>query len=103
MYVPDITSVDYFISYWQPGPVAHTFLSFNLKNAPPVCISIEARYEEHEGFAPLASMFKQFELIYVVGSEQDIVGVRTNFRHEDVFSTRLNYHQKMLNACLWFI
>ena len=30
-----------------------------------------------EGFDPIASLFKQFELIYVVGDEPDIVGVRT--------------------------
>ena len=30
-------------------------------------------------------MFKQYELIYVVGDERDIVRVRTNYRKEDVF------------------
>lgn len=87
--VSHITSMDYFISYWWPGPVAHTFLSFNFDNAQPVCISIEARFEAHESFDPLASLFKQFELIYIVGSEQDIVGVRTNYRGEDVFMYRI--------------
>src|SRR5262245_39970416 len=80
-----LTSVDLFISYWQVGPVAHTFVSFNFDNAPPVCISIETRPEEGEGFAPVASLFKQFELIYVVGDERDLVRVRTNYRGEEVF------------------
>ena len=35
-------------------------------------------------------MFKQFELIYVVGDERDLVGVRTNYRGEPVFLYRLN-------------
>ena len=39
----DLTSVDFFVSYWEIGPVAHTFVSFNFKNAPPVSISIETR------------------------------------------------------------
>jgi hypothetical protein len=43
-----------------------------------------------EGFDPVASLFKQFELIYVVGDERDIVGVRTNHRHEAVYLYRLN-------------
>ena len=43
----------------------------------------------HEGFDPLASLFKKYELIYVVGEERDIVGVRTNFRDEDVYVYRL--------------
>src|SRR5262249_42044964 len=31
------------------------------------------------------SLFKQFELIYVVGSERDLVRSRTNYRDEEVF------------------
>ena len=84
-----LTSVDFFVSYWMPGPVAHTFLSFNFDNAPPVCISIEARPVIGRGFEPVASIFKQFGLIYVVGEERDVVRVRTNFRHEDVFLYRI--------------
>jgi len=80
-----LTSVDFYVSYWKIGPVAHTFLSFEFDNAPPVCISIETRPEEGEGFAPIASLFKQFELIYVVGDERDLVRVRTNFRGEQTF------------------
>ncbi len=80
-----LTSLDFYISYWVPGPIAHTFVTFNFDNAPPVCISIEARRKIGQGFDPLSSLFKQFGLIYVVGDERDIVRVRTNFRHEDVF------------------
>jgi hypothetical protein len=43
-----------------------------------------------EGFSPIASLFKQFELIYVVGDERDLVGVRTNHRREAVYLYRLN-------------
>ena len=41
-------------------------------------------------FNPIASLFKQFELIYVVGEERDLVGVRTKYRHETVNLYRLN-------------
>jgi Domain of unknown function (DUF4105) len=84
-----LTGLDFFISYWMPGPVGHTFVSFIFDNAPPLNISIETRPEVHEGFDPLASLFKQYELIYVVGEERDLVGVRTNFRNEDVYVYRL--------------
>jgi hypothetical protein len=86
----DLQSLDFFVSYWGPGPVAHTFVSFNFANADPVAISIETRPEVGEGFDPIASMFRRFELIYVVGAERDIVGVRTNHRHEDVYLYRTN-------------
>lgn len=84
-----LTSVDLFVSYWQVGPVAHTFVSFNFDNALPLSISIETRPEVGEGYDPIASLFKEFELIYVVGDERDLVRVRTNYRNEDVLLYRL--------------
>jgi hypothetical protein len=88
--VSHLSGIDFFVSYWSEGPVAHTFLSFIFDNAPPLSISIETRPEVGEGFAPVASLFKQFELIYVVGDERDIVGVRTNYRHERVYLYHIN-------------
>jgi hypothetical protein len=85
-----LTGVDFYVSYWKEGPVGHTFLSFMFDNAPPLSMSIETRPEVGEGFDPLASLFKQFELIYVVGDERDLVRLRTNFRDEDVYLYRLN-------------
>lgn len=85
-----LTGLDFYVSYWSEGLVGHTFLSFIFDNAPPLSISIETRPEVGEGFNPLASLFKQFELIYVVGDERDLVGVRTNHRHETVYLYRLN-------------
>jgi hypothetical protein len=89
-----LTGVDFYVSYFSEGligrMVGHTFLSFVFDNAPPLSISIETRPEVGEGFAPVASMFKQFELIYVVGEERDLVGVRTNHRQETVYLYHLN-------------
>ena len=81
-----LNSLDFYVSYfWPDSPVAHTFVSFIFDNAPPISISIETRPEIGEGFDPIPSLFKQFELIYVVGDEPDLVQVRTNYRKEDVF------------------
>jgi hypothetical protein len=85
-----LTGLDFFVSYWSEGLVGHTFLSFIFDNAPPLSISIETRPEVGEGFQPVASLFKQFELIYVVGEERDLVGVRTNQRGETTYLYRLN-------------
>jgi hypothetical protein len=85
-----LTGLDFFVSYWSEGPVAHTFVSFIFDNAPPLSISIETRPEVGEGFNPLASLFKQFELIYVAGNERDLVRVRTNYRKETVYLYHLN-------------
>jgi hypothetical protein len=85
-----LTALDFYVAYWSEGLVGHTFVSFIFDNAPPLSISIETRPEVGEGFDPIASLFKQFELIYVVGDESDIVGVRTNHRRETVYLYRLN-------------
>ena len=85
-----LAGLDFYVSYWAEGLVGHTFLSFIFDNAPPLSISIETRPEVGEGFAPVASLFKQFELIYVVADERDLVGVRTNHRNETVYLYRLN-------------
>jgi Domain of unknown function (DUF4105) len=84
-----LQTVDLFVSYWHDGPVGHTFLSFGFDNAPPIAISIETRPEVGEGFDPIASLFKQFELIYLVGDEHDLVGSRAIHRKEDIFLYRI--------------
>jgi hypothetical protein len=85
----DLRGVDFFLSYWQPdGAIAHTFLSFDVAGAEPVAISIEIRPEIGESFHPLPGLFRQFELVYVVGSERDVVRVRSNHRDEEVFLYR---------------
>ena len=85
-----LTSLDFYVSYFTQGPVGHTFLSFIFDNAPPLSISIETRPEVGKGFAPVASLFKQLELIYVVGEERGLVGMRTNHRREAVYLYHLN-------------
>jgi Domain of unknown function (DUF4105) len=95
-----LTGVDFYVSYWTEGPVGHTFLSFIFDNAEPLSVSIETRPEVGEGFDPLASLFKQFELIYVVGDERDIVRVRTDYRNEDVYLYRLNISPESARALL---
>jgi hypothetical protein len=86
-----LTGLDFYVSYfWDDVPVAHTFVSFIFDNAAPLSISIETRPEVGRGFDPIASAFKQFELIYVVGEERDIVGVRAIHRREAVYLYHLN-------------
>jgi hypothetical protein len=87
--ISDLVGMDLILSFWAQGPVGHTFVSFIFKNAPPLSISIETRPEVGEGFKPIASMFKQLELIYLVGTEQDLIGHRVLHRNEQVFLFRL--------------
>jgi hypothetical protein len=64
---------------------AHTFLSFGFQNGYYVGISVEIRKEVGEKFSALKGIFKQYELMYVIGDERDLIGLRSNIRNDDVY------------------
>lgn len=70
-------------SDWR-GP-AHTLLSFGFSDGQYISISVEIRKEVGESFSPLGGLLRQYELIYIVGDERDLIGLRANHRHDDVY------------------
>lgn len=72
---------------WR-GP-AHTFLSFGFADGHYIAISAEIRKEAGESFSPLRGLLRQYELMYVVGDERDLIGLRANHRHDDVHLYRM--------------
>lgn len=66
------------------GP-AHTLVSFGFSDGSYVAISVELRREPGESFSPVKGLLKQYELMYVVADERDVIRLRTNYRHDDVF------------------
>jgi hypothetical protein len=84
-----LTGIDLAINYWGSPWMAHPIVSFQFADAPPICFSIETRKEIGETYSAIGGFFRQFELIYVVAEERDVIGVRTNFRRgEDVYLYR---------------
>jgi hypothetical protein len=81
--------VDLFVSYWGPTLYAHTILSWAFDEGPPLAVSIETRKEKGESYSALLGFFRQFELIYVLADERDVVRLRTSYRGERVFLYRL--------------
>jgi hypothetical protein len=82
----EIESVWFVVSHFSEFEgIAHTFLSFGFKNGDYVSISIEARKEVGEKYSALKGLFKQYELLYVVGDERDMIGNRVFNRKEDVY------------------
>jgi hypothetical protein len=73
--------VDLVATYWMGPAVAHVFLSFGFGD-DHVAISIEARSDRTEPYGTLRGFFRQYELIYVVGDERDVLRVRTNYRKD---------------------
>ena len=84
-----LTGVDIFICYWGSPWIAHPFLSFQFEDQNPICMSIETRKEVGESYSALLGFFRQFELIYIVAEERDLVRVRTQYRvNEDAYLFR---------------
>ncbi len=65
--------------------LAHTFLSFEFEDDKFLAISIEARREKNESYSPLKGILKQYEMLYVVGTEEDLLKLRTEIRDEKVY------------------
>lgn len=66
--------------------LAHTFLSFEIDNVHGpdyFCVSVEIRREKGEMFSPIQGLYRQYELIYVIADERDVIGVRTIHRPDD--------------------
>ncbi len=85
-----LRAMDFFMSFWGPIPFCHTMVSFAFEDGEVLCVSIETRPEEHEGYSVTSSCFKQFELIYVAADERDVVRLRTNVRDEAVYLYHIN-------------
>jgi hypothetical protein len=61
---------------FQLEEVAHVWLCFGFSDGQHVAVSVEARLPQGGSFRFLGSMFRQFQLIYVIGDERDVVGLR---------------------------
>jgi len=85
-----LKSVDLFQVYWGSPYIAHTMLSFGFDGDVFVCFSIETRKEIDETFSTFKGFFRQYELTYVIADERDLIGLRTNYRDEQVYLYRLH-------------
>lgn len=84
-----LESVDFImIPFNESRALAHTLLSFGFANGDYLGVSVEVRLERGESYSPTLGLFGQFELIYVVADERDLIRVRTEYRNVDVLVYR---------------
>ncbi len=86
----DLASVDLVSSYWAGDWIAHVFLTFGFRDGRHLAFSIETRRAKGVGYSTIAGFFHHYELFYVVADERDLIGVRTDLRHEHVYLYRLH-------------
>ena len=91
-----LDSVDLIAVYWMGDAIAHIMLSFGFEDQDYLCFSIETRKEQGEEYSTLKGFFRQYELIYVVADERDLIRLRTDYRtpREEVYLYRTRMPQK---------
>jgi hypothetical protein len=96
-----VTGIDLAINYWGSPWMAHPIISFQFADAPPLCFSIETRKELGEKYSAIGGLYRQYELVYVVAEESDVLGVRTRHRQgEDVYLYRTTATPEAARAVL---
>lgn len=84
--VEKIKSVDFVLSVFSKWKgLAHTFLSFGFENGEYISVSIEIRKEKDEKYSAFKGLFNEYEIMYVVADEEDVIKLRTNSRDEQVY------------------
>lgn len=85
----DVRAVDLIVTPFPDTPLlAHTMLSFELRDGNYLAASAEARLEQGEVYSPWAGAAQQFELMYVLADERDVIRLRTEIRNDDVYIYR---------------
>lgn len=89
-----LTGVDFAECHWDGmTAVCHTMLSFNFADGRHVVVSAETRLPEGVEQNAIAGLYKQYGILYLFGTEEDIYGLRTNIRHEDLSVYPMNITQ----------
>jgi hypothetical protein len=84
-----LTSVDFVVVPFNELPdLAHTMLSFGFENQEYVMASVEIRREKGESFNPLKGFFRQYELMYVLADERDLIPKYANHYNCEVYLYR---------------
>ena len=74
------------IAAWEG--VAHVFVTFEYvdeqQQSQALAVSAEIHRQQGEEFAVFPGLYRNFELTYVVGTERDLIGLRTHVRVDPV-------------------
>jgi len=81
-----LQGVDFAVErFTENKAVAHTLLSFRFEDGRALAVSVEIRKEVGESYGVLAGMFRQYELMVVLGDERDLLELRAVHRGDTVY------------------
>jgi hypothetical protein len=84
-----LCSVDFIVVPFNETPsLGHTMLSFGFEDGEHLAVSVEIRKERGQAFNSIAGFFRQYEIIYVVADERDVIQKRVICDLSDVYLYR---------------
>jgi Domain of unknown function (DUF4105) len=82
----DVKTIDFIVvPFKETAALAHTMLSFGFADGQQLVFSVEARLQKGQDYAAIGGALNAFELMYIVGTEQDLIRLRTHVRKVDVY------------------
>jgi hypothetical protein len=78
-----LDGLDVFFVDWGAPLINHTILSWSFADGRHLAISVEVRKRKDQAYSALKSLFRQYELVYVVADEADVIRLRTNYRKDE--------------------
>ncbi|MDD2907551.1 MAG: DUF4105 domain-containing protein [Candidatus Gracilibacteria bacterium] len=95
----EISSVYYIIEPFSDydGP-AHTMLTFGFSNGDYLTISAEIRKEVGESFSAFWGILNKYEMVYIIGDENDLIKLRANYRKDDVIMYPVNTSKEKMKT-----
>ncbi|HEY5900362.1 MAG TPA: DUF4105 domain-containing protein [Burkholderiales bacterium] len=95
-----LEGLDLFFIYWGAPLIAHTILSWSFADGQRLAISVETRKKKGQEYSAWKAFFRQYELVYVVADEEDVIKLRTNYRREVVYLYRVRTSRAAARALL---
>jgi hypothetical protein len=96
-----LDGLDVFFVDWGAPLINHTILSWSFADGRHLAISVEVRKRRDQEYSALKSLFRQYELVYVVADEADVIKLRTNYRtNEETYLHRLRTSKAAAQALL---
>src|SRR5215210_9152459 len=85
-----VEGVDFIVVPFKGMPaLAHVMISFQITRPDGtrdhLAVSVETRKEREENYNPVKGSANEYELMYVVADERDVIQYRTNYNNEDVY------------------
>lgn len=97
-----LDTADLIAVYWAGKAIAHTMVSFGFEGQDYLTLSIETRKERDEGYSTIAGFFRQYELVYAIADERDVIRVRTNYRQPQ-FNVGVEIGQIVIVLFAWLV